>query len=160
MPSLYEADVPLWDATLHKQYIGKLYFILPHEVVHSMVAATCVEEWTGFDASQEPIKARLAEWRSRTNAVCSPTVCLGLWGDAAPYHTRDSVNLWLINSLSGQHRTRWWSTAYPKRIQCNCGCKGQRTTAAVLASRHNSDMCCVLLHCFASGEVANICVGL
>ena len=67
---------------------------------------------------------------------------LGLWGDSAPYNTRDSLFLCLWNVLSGLHHLRYWFTAFPKRVMCACGCKGRHTMATVWSVLH---MCLMAL---------------
>ena len=52
---------------------------------------------------------------------------MGVWGDAAPYHTRDSLFLLLVSPLSVRDRSRMWVCAFSKRMVCCCGCRGRCT---------------------------------
>ena len=57
--------------------------------------------------------------------------CIGLWGDGAPYHTRDSLNVLIFNVLSGTHNKRYFICGWSKRMTCQCGCGGRCTFDSV-----------------------------
>ena len=57
--------------------------------------------------------------------------CIGLWGDGAPYHTRDSLNVLIFNVLSGRHNKRYFICGWSKRMTCQCGCGGRCTFDSV-----------------------------
>ena len=44
-----------------------------------------------------------------------------------PFTTPVTLNLMLFNVLSGICRTRFWISAFSKRVCCQCGCKGRCT---------------------------------
>lgn len=123
VPPLYEASVPMWDARGNCQTTGNLYFALPHEHLQAAVGRTSLAEWTQFSEELRPRQRQLAEWCGRVGIENSgnDVIPLGLWGDGAPYHTRDSVNLLLFNALVGKHTERKWITAFPKKALASAG---------------------------------------
>ena len=57
----------------------------------------------------------------------SDVAICGLWGDAAPFHTRDSIMMLIFNVISGVCNTRHWIATCSKRMTCQCGCLGRCT---------------------------------
>ena len=69
---------------------------------------------------------------------------MSIWGDTAPYNTRDSLILFLWSALSGVNQDRFWCTAFPKSSMCACGCHGKHTfdgVFEVLAWSFSSLLC-------------------
>jgi hypothetical protein len=131
MPDLYEAVIPSWDIEGCKPKHSKMYFMLPHELLPRLCGDN-VPEWSKFDASTASWEGRLAQWCARTGAPRGDDlVSLGIWGDAAPYNTRDSLYVVLWNVISGPHRTRYWLTCWPKKAACKCGCHGRHSLEAI-----------------------------
>ena len=58
---------------------------------------------------------------------------IGLWGDSAVLHKRDSLHMLLWTVLSGSVRKRFWLCACNKRLLCQCGCKGRCTYDGIWA---------------------------
>jgi hypothetical protein len=128
MPELYQATVPLWDKHTNSQIFGNLFFLLPHELLPLLVRGN-LNAWTSFDESVRELQHVVANWREK-NLVADDTnnlVAMSVWGDSAPYNTRDSLILFLWSALSGDNQDRFWITAFPKQSMCNCGCHGRHT---------------------------------
>ena len=70
--------------------------------------------------------------RLSIDVVSTPTACVALWGDSAPYVKKDSLYLLLVTCISGAVRKRYWACALPKRRLCRCGCFGRCTFDALL----------------------------
>ena len=71
LPELYEADIPLWDKNEGPPYTGKLYFLLPHEVLHT-IAGENVGEWTSCSVDQQDLSDRRSAWCQSLNLQCPP----------------------------------------------------------------------------------------
>ena len=129
MPDLYEADVPCWDHEKDMQTLSKMYFLLPHELLNNLCGDD-ISEWTQL--GERVLRGRLSSWCDRTGIPRTrdsqeDIAILGVWGDSAPYNTRDNLFLILFNVISGSNRTRFWVTAFPKKVVCRCGCHGRHT---------------------------------
>ena len=110
------------------QVDGYLYFLLPHEVFYSLITPDNLSEFTSIGEEKPELAARRDAWcHSMGIKDLANIVMCGLWGDSAPYSTRDSLYVLLYNCLSGRHRTRFWLTAFPKKVTCRCGCQGKCT---------------------------------
>ena len=137
MPDLYETMIPTWDAESCSQQTcsNNVYFMLPHELLPKLCGVN-VQAWAKFSDSTATLASRLAQWCARTGAPkrtdgCNDLVSLGIWGDSAPYNTRDSLYVILWNALSGENRTRFWLTCLPKKLVCKCGCHGRHSFEAL-----------------------------
>ena len=130
-PPIYAQKIPLWDSTCNEQIMDECHFILPHEQIDSMVTKENMHEFTEIPLGS-PLKARMDDWKQREGlAADAPVVGIGVWGDRAPYGTRDSLDVVLFNIISGIHHYRIWFAAFSKRMACNCGCAGRCTYDAI-----------------------------
>ena len=94
MPELYQATVPLWDKHATKSVSGYLYFLLPHELLPLLVKDS-LHAWTVFDDSIRELQPVVNQWRA-TNIPGDDRdglVAMSVWGDSAPFNTRDSLAL-------------------------------------------------------------------
>jgi hypothetical protein len=126
-PDLYVAEAPFWDKVGCKVKMCLLYFLLPFEVLDSIIMPGRVADWCSYRDIH--LKSKFQQWQDVTNISDSGNfVAFGIWGDSAPFNTRDSVQLMLFNVLSNEScQKRIWFTAFSKDVQCNCGCKGRHT---------------------------------
>ena len=132
MPELYQATVPMWDKAANKPVSGNLWFLLPHELLPLLVKDN-LHAWTVFDDSIRELRHVVEQWR-HTNIPGDDTndlVAMSLWGDGAPFNTRDSLNLFLWSALTGDNQNRFWITACTKSSTCACGCHGRHTFDAI-----------------------------
>ena len=130
----YFAEVPMWDEDRQSQVFEPVAFLPPHEALHAAVPVGEEDGWCSISSSQEGLRGQLDAWarRTRTNvAVGPPIMSLPLWGDAAPMHHRNSLNLLTFKVLAGERRRRFWIVALPKRGVCRCGCGGRCSFQAV-----------------------------
>ena len=132
LPECYVAKATFWDKEKARQYQGDLAFIPPHEIIYDRVTPDNVDQWCSFSDEQKDIEAMLDRACNRVGIDRTPTMgAFSVWGDSAAYWTRDQIYLLLFSFLSGLDHTRFWVTAFPKRIVCTCGCYGRHTFAAV-----------------------------
>jgi len=104
--------------SLPSSHKGRRYFILPFEILANVVTPGNVLEFSEFDAGggSAVMQGELDQWCQRTAVPNDGRILsLGVWGDAAPYHTRDGLYLLTWNILSGTHHKRYWATAFTKR---------------------------------------------
>jgi hypothetical protein len=70
-----------------------------------------------------------------------PCTRAGLWGDSAPYATRDSLEMLLFSCMSAPNydpnteMCRCWCTVFSKKFCCRCGCSGRHTWDSLFAPR-------------------------
>ena len=109
------------------------YLLLPYEVIDKLGATGDVSTYTSLPANSPFGDAKAAwvtefwiPWDGSDVAVC------GLWGDAAPFHTRDSIMMLLFNVISGVCNMRRWIATWSKRMACASG--GARLTQCFDAS--------------------------
>jgi len=119
MPRLYMFKCPSWDATGNRPKEAWLAMLLPHEMLHVMVGDSDLSDWVGFDAAHDvqSLNLHLRKWCDAVQATggTDDIISIAMWGDAAPYNTRDSLYLFLWSTLSGtMSRSRFWATAFPK----------------------------------------------
>ena len=132
LPSLYVAEAPMWDHYTKTQVPGFLYFMLPFEVLAGMVTPNTVRAWAAMPDDKKMLGRTLNDWSRRTHTKNDGKILtMGVWGDAAPFHTRDSLYLMLWNILSGTSHKRFWFTVFTKRTTCDCGCRGRHTFEVV-----------------------------
>ena len=132
MPELYQATVPLWDKHTTKSVSGYLYFLLPHELLPLLVKDS-LHAWTVFDDSIRELQHVVNQWRA-TNIPGDDRddlVAMSVWGDSAPFNTRDSLALFLWSALTGDNQNRFWITVCAKSSMCGCGCHGRHTLDAI-----------------------------
>jgi hypothetical protein len=129
MSQLYEAKAPMWDKLKGEPQEGSLWFLLPHEVINSQVESA--SEWFDFAEDQPGLRKSHGQWCARMKVNPANFVAVGLWGDSAPYHTRDSLVLVLFNVLTGSHNRRYWMCGISKNSLCCCGCSGRCTLEVV-----------------------------
>ena len=128
MPQVYSAKVQYWNEATDEPYEDDTYFILPYELVEKTIDdnVCSLDEWT--DLSMQPaMDAKRTEWSERVGVPCENLIAFGLWGDFAPYLTRDSILGMLFTALGALRFMRIWFVSISKRTACKCGCKGWHT---------------------------------
>ena len=131
---VYVKKIPYWDSEANKAFEADTYFNLPHEVFEDTLTADNMDETISLDNNPR-LRSTLDDWEREQGVehdIDQPTAAFGVWGDGAPYHTRDGLVLLLYNILGNVHNERWWFCAFSKRMACNCGCKGRHTYEACL----------------------------
>ena len=130
-PEVYSTDVPMWDCEQNRQVKSEMYFLPIHESVDSemknVVYPVC---------QHVPTITALDAWSDRTNRPRDQNMkAIGIWGDSAPYHTKDSLFIVLFNILGyiveGFSLTRHMICAFSKGVTCKCGCGGKCTFDAI-----------------------------
>ena len=78
-----------------------------------------------------PLRRIRREWMDEQNVPGDgeDLLLVGIWGDAAAFHTRDSISMLIFSVLSGLSHERHWVATWSKRITCRCGCQGRCTFA-------------------------------
>lgn len=126
LPPIYEANIPLWDASRQQSENSKLPFNLIHEWADRM-SIDNLDKWVEHTPE---VGRELDEWRGRVGCTQEgpPIAAFSIWGDTAPFHTGiDSVLLLLWSCLCPALIKRWWITMLPKSLICQCGCAGRHT---------------------------------
>jgi len=130
-PELYAAKAQMWDARKNIAVQDFLYFMLPMEIMERLAAKEDVDHYCNVDDKPE-IGNQLDGWCERVGTVRVPSLGgLAIWGDMAPYNTKESICLLTWTLISGLHRKRYWLTCFSKRQMCACGCLGRHTFAAI-----------------------------
>ncbi len=103
MPELYKTKGVYWDPVNETKVESDMWFLLPHEIFHKVVKDP--SPWLGLD-DRPNLLTTLQNTCDRLNTPSADVAALGIWGDSAPYNTRDSLFLVVINALSGKHNDR------------------------------------------------------
>lgn len=126
VPSVYSTKLQMWDVERGEPCLDVVHFLLPHEVLHFLVGSD-VDAWLQLPHGHA-LQATLADWKERMGLeAATPVAAIGVWGDSAAYHTRDSLYVMLWNVLSGKHHKRYIFCSFGKRTLCQCGCQGRHT---------------------------------
>ena len=130
-PELYTDKAQMWDARRSTPMQDFLYFMLPMEIMERLAAKEDVDHYCNMDDKPE-IGSQLDGWCERVCTLRFPSVAgLAIWGDMAPYNTKENVCLLAWTLVNGLHRKRYWFTCFNKRQMCACGCLGRHTLAAI-----------------------------
>ena len=110
-------------------------FLLPHEMIGSMVKEDSKDQWVSIGEDQAGFKAELGKWGHRMGIDTSsdPWGIISLWGDAGPTVKEESLYLLSWSLLSGVIRQRFWAVAFNKSRICACGCRGRHTFDRIFA---------------------------
>jgi len=131
-PPLYASPIAFWDADKCEKITSTCYFLLPHEILHWVLAkADDVESFFGF-GDNERLHNTFEKWKQSVGIAGDALAC-GLWGDAAAFHTRDQLYVVMLNILSGKGKSgkRYWLVSFAKKSVCACGCYGRCTFDAI-----------------------------
>ena len=125
----YLFSCPLWDAASERPVESDVAMLLPHDLFDSMIPEGKEEEYCSFGAGQAGFEEDLEGWCTRTRCDMSEDFVApcALWGDVAPYASRDSIFILVLTILSGVHRVYWKLCCLTKRSICDCGCKGRHS---------------------------------
>ena len=128
-PDYYTTSIVLWDSDMDCKITEDIHYLVPYEVADWTIGENGdVSSYTSL-APGSPFNDLKAQWM-RENQIPgdgSDVVVCGLWGDAAPFFTRDSILMIIFNIISGFSNTRHWIGAWSKRMTCQCGCQGRCT---------------------------------
>ena len=124
----YCSLVTFWDPDRNCQIKDKCFFLLPYEIIESEIdAGTPIDDFCHLADGDPLISVKADLMRTLKIEDGSNVALIGLWGDAAPFHNRDSVFLVLFNVISGSRAKRFPISCWSKRMSCNCGCSGRHT---------------------------------
>ena len=130
MPEIFWWNVPTWDKDNGCQVVTSFPFILPHEMLHHMVAKTGAEGYfLTLDSTYGPFTHNIMEKLGLSMDSC---IALGFHGDGVPYSKTDSIEILSWNVLSMPTMDRIPLTAISKKHKCQCGCLGSHTFDAML----------------------------
>ena len=133
------ATIPIWDPTNNKKIFVEHPTMLPHEVIHYLVATGCVTVQEVADLSGRHDQ----NLGSKKNAFCDKhllddNVCiaLGFHGDGVPFqkstHKQANTEVLSWNFLCDKDGKRYMFCNINKDFVCCCGCHGRCTLDALL----------------------------
>ena len=132
-PPVYKAQIPVWDKIADCQKLEWFHFMLPHEVLSSLLCFVSLVSLISFPGNPD-MQNTFTSWLQSNDLsdMADRAVAIGIWGDSAQYFTRDlSLYILLFNILSGSVNCRFMIAAFGKRSLCQCGCLGKCTFEAV-----------------------------
>ena len=105
-PDVYAAVGKFCDEKKQKQFTDTMYFSLPWEIIET--DAKPISEWTHIEADA-PLYSTRQAWASGRDIRLSVeeienTVVWGIWGDTAPFLTRDSLYILTYSAVSGNNK--------------------------------------------------------
>ncbi len=111
---------------------GRVAVLLPHEMLEHIVPEGSEKDACKFSSDSPASKRSMDVTKERLGLATNEWddyVGVGIWGGAAPYNSgkRDSLYLFLWNTVTGPNNRRIWMAAFPKRLVCQCGCAGRHT---------------------------------
>ena len=135
MPGLYQAEVPCHHPGSATDGVKQnMFFLLPHELLHSFVKADPGKLEAMASLPEGPINDLKKSLCSSLQLPPTTTVPLGCFGDGVPHQRTKSVDTFTWNILSqGSQGDRFLFTAIPKEFECKCGCSGRHTVDAILS---------------------------
>ena len=112
-----------------------MYFSLPWEIIET--DARPISDWSHIEPDA-PLYSTRQTWANGRDLRLSVeevenTVVWGIWGDTAPFLTRDSLYLLTYSAVSGNTHKRHRFCGWAKRMTCDCGCRGRHTFEVVWA---------------------------
>ena len=133
-PELYSTSITLWDVEKEEKVEEQCHFLIPYETIDYEIdkAGGNIEDFCSLPPGS-PWHAQKRTWM-KDNGVegdGSDIAIIGIWGDAAPYNTRDSLYMLLFSVISGVNHARNWTACFTKRTTCQCGCFGRCTFASL-----------------------------
>ena len=148
LPPIYDADLPLWDASRSEP----IETTQPFNLIHEWMDSSSVSNRDQWVVHTPEVTQQLEQWKGRVE--CSeegpPVSAINIWGDTAPFHTgEDSVLLLLRGCMAPALRMRWWITLLTKSRICQCGCNGRHTldrTWKIVVVPQGSDCWCLSIH--------------
>ena len=95
-PQLYTQNVRLWDPKAEKEFEGPLSFLLPHELVDTLLDHSDVDAMLSTARMDAESKAHLAQCEQKAG---SKLLGLGIWGDGVPcqWDRSESVEAVVLN---------------------------------------------------------------
>ncbi len=131
-PEPFWRSIHLWDHAKQSQVMLPCPFLLPHEVLHSLVSTH------GIDFTRVR-KGAMPELHEHVHRECSKyrldqarTVAMGIHGDGVPYTKKESLEMISWNFIAQPTFDRVPFTGISKKHLCQCGCKGFHTWHAAL----------------------------
>ena len=121
-PSVYEAQVPFHSEQTNKRFMGKMVFLLPHEVIHTLLKVNTVEDLKQTQGPAffqgRPDIAECIDRVQRQHGLAAPSMALGLWIDAVPFNSDCSQSLECVTlSILGLRDWRVPVCCYPKAFE-------------------------------------------
>ena len=90
-PTVYETGIPFSDYSTRKNFIGKLSFLLPHEIIHSLLKVNSVDFFRGLQGPElfrgRPDLLECMHRVQREYSLDEPPLMLGLWIDGVPFNS-------------------------------------------------------------------------
>ena len=133
------ATIPIWDPTNNKKIFVEHPTMLPHEVIHYLVATGCVTVQEVADLSGRhdqnlgSKKKAFCDKHLLDDKVC---VALGFHGDGVPFqkstHKQASTEVLSWNFLCDKDGKRYMFCNINQDFVCCCGCHGRCTLDALL----------------------------
>lgn len=131
IPELFWWPVDVWDKTLNKRKEIQYPFLLPHEMLHSLVQKKTISFFTSLAEypELESIRTNTCRQLSLREGF---TAALGIHGDGVPFTKRESLEMISWNALSHPTADRFPFSGVSKAFLCKCGCKGRHTYNSIL----------------------------
>ena len=96
----------LYDTVLECNYMGKLGFLLPHEVLDALIPEGSEVSDLAFPPEDFGLETELVDWCGRVGVSRSdgPWACISIWGDDGAFSEDDSLILFSWSLLNGEKR--------------------------------------------------------
>ena len=118
-PTVYETGIPFSDYSTRKNFIGKLSFLLPHEIIHSLLKVNSVDFFRGLQGPElsrgRPDLLECMHRVQREYSLDEPPLMLGLWIDGVPFNSDRSQSLECVTlSICGLKDWRMPLVCFPQ----------------------------------------------
>ena len=115
MPDVFSWPLPVWNPDAKKEEPVEHPFLLPHELLHSIVQKEVLNVFQLTDPGHSQIRKLLQKECQHLSIPESNTLAIGLHGDGVPYTKKDSIEIISWNFLSHPSGDRIPITAISKK---------------------------------------------
>lgn len=92
-PSIYSAEIRIWDDKLQVEKLAPVAFYLPHEILHVLGLKNDVKALTQLGGASDSVRRQCQQI---CNILAGPTAPIGIWSDATPFNWDRSKSLEII----------------------------------------------------------------
>ena len=130
LPDIFTFPISGWNHKQNQAEIVELAFLLPHEILASMV--NHLQDLVLEETKSPELYLRFWAKCNKLGLCPEKTVMMGMHGDGVPYSKKQSLEVLSFNFLNQPSGDRIPFCAVSKQFICKCGCLGKHTWDDIL----------------------------